>query len=176
MEIKDYISPLVDKNVLSSNGIKNKLAESKSSLGVDDFLKLLSAQLSNQDMMNPSSDTEFIAQLAQFSSLQSMDSMAKVNTLKQSTDLIGKTVIVATYDKKNNLVKNEGVVDRVTLFGSEPKLFIGDKEYSFANVMEIKHIPDVVEDVEVEGENENSEEENVDVQEDNNTENSNVNE
>lgn len=141
MEIKDYISPLVDKNVLNSNGIGNKLAKTKSALGIDDFLKLLSAQLANQDMMNPSSDTEFIAQLAQFSSLQAMDTMAKINTLKQSTDLIGKKVIVASYDKRNRLVKSEGVVERVTLFGSEPKLFIEGKAYSFANVMEIKNVP-----------------------------------
>ena len=39
-------------------------------LGLQDFLKLMVAQLQNQDMMNPTSDTEFIAQLAQFSSLQ----------------------------------------------------------------------------------------------------------
>ncbi len=114
-----------------------KTAESDSTLGMDEFLQLLAAQLANQDMMNPSSDTEFIAQLAQFSSLQAMDSMAKMTNLSQSTDLIGKTVIVAEFDANNVLKYIEGEVDRVILAGDDPTLVINGKEYTYSNVMEI---------------------------------------
>ncbi len=45
------------------------------SLGKDDFLALLVAKLSNQDPMNPTSDEDFVAQLAQFSSLEQLSNM-----------------------------------------------------------------------------------------------------
>ena len=46
--------------------------EFDSSLGQDEFLELLSAQLSNQDPLAPMEDTEFIAQMAQFTSLEAL--------------------------------------------------------------------------------------------------------
>lgn len=68
-------------------------------LGQDDFLKLLVAQLSAQDPLNPQKDTEFIAQMAQFSSLEQTRAMqadlAGLRTdqrIQQATEMIGKTV------------------------------------------------------------------------------------
>jgi flagellar basal-body rod modification protein FlgD len=45
------------------------------SLGINDFLKLLAVQMQNQDPLNPTSDTEFISQMASFTSLQQMSSL-----------------------------------------------------------------------------------------------------
>ena len=136
MEINSYNSAIYEANRFNSSKTAKK---DGSSLGMDDFLVLLAAQLANQDMMNPASDTEFIAQLAQFSSLQSMDSVAKMTMMNQSTSLVGKTVVVATYDKSNQLVTEEGVVDKVTIFGSTIKIVVNGKEYEYSNVMEIKN-------------------------------------
>jgi len=81
------------------------------SLGKDDFLRLLVAKMEYQDPLNPQSDEDFIAQLAQFSSLEQMSNMsealAESNQISylqmqslnnsMSANLIGKEV-VASYD------------------------------------------------------------------------------
>ena len=64
-------------------------------LGRDDFFKLFLAQLKNQDPTKPVDDKEFIAQLAQFTmidTLQSLDKMAAGSQLAQASGLIGKQV------------------------------------------------------------------------------------
>jgi flagellar basal-body rod modification protein FlgD len=56
----------------------------KDGLGRDAFLQLLVTQLKHQDPMKPKEDGEFLAQLAQFSSLEKLTSIeASVNTLGQ---------------------------------------------------------------------------------------------
>lgn len=146
MNVNGYISPLYtgrEANFVKKGGSSN--------LGMDDFLKLLAAQLANQDMMNPNQDTDFIAQMAQFSSLQSMDSMAKMTSFNQSTALVGKYVVVATYEKgKTQLTKVEGFVEKVNLFGNEPAIVVNGKEYKYSNVMEIKSPPEAKSDSPIE--------------------------
>jgi len=68
-------------------------------LGKDAFLRLLIAQLQNQDPLNPMDDREFIAQMAQFSALEQMTNMNKTLENMASLDkysavsYVGKTIL-----------------------------------------------------------------------------------
>lgn len=73
------------------NSIKAKTSTNE--LGKDQFLKLLVTQLKYQDPMNPMANDAFISQLAQFSSLESMQNMQKSFEGSQTFSLIGKTVV-----------------------------------------------------------------------------------
>jgi flagellar basal-body rod modification protein FlgD len=86
----------------SSQTSGTQQTQNNSVMGKDDFLKLLVAQLKNQDPLNPTDSTNFTAQLAQFSSLEQLQnindslsgfqsSQSTTNNI-QSADFIGKTV------------------------------------------------------------------------------------
>lgn len=95
-------------------------------LGKDDFLKLLLAQLSNQDPLKPLEDKEFITQLAQFNTLEQMQAMNKNlvdmlagMSLASASDMIGKTVRVSTASGMA-----QGVVTAVTMTDGKAKLSV----------------------------------------------------
>ncbi|MCC6484560.1 MAG: hypothetical protein IT209_06910 [Armatimonadetes bacterium] len=108
------------------------------------FLKLLITQLQNQDPMNPMEDKEFIAQLAQFTTvekLSSIDSALSSSTTaaqsQQAVSLIGKTVSVL--DPSGDGEPAVGVVDSVALAGKDgPVLRIGKQEFPMSWVVEVR--------------------------------------
>lgn len=137
MEIKAYNSNQIYKTNETDN---LKVKDNKEALDMQDFLNLLVAQMTNQDAMNPMDNTEFIAQMAQFSSLQAMTDLTEMTMQGQATSLIGKNVVVANYNQAGQIEVQEGVVQRVTIHGGETRLYVNDKEYDYSNVMEIKQI------------------------------------
>jgi flagellar basal-body rod modification protein FlgD len=92
----------IDSTNLLSNYQNQTKSTGSSSLGKDDFLKILMTQLQNQDPLNPMQDQDFISQMATFSSLEqmtnlntSMDNFVKSaaqNQFMQASSMIGKTV------------------------------------------------------------------------------------
>jgi len=64
------------------------------------FLKILSAELTNQDPTNAKDGTEFVAQMAQFASLEQMTNINSSISFSTSSSLVGKTVAFSSYDSK----------------------------------------------------------------------------
>ena len=97
-----------------------------SELDQDDFLKLLVAQLANQDPMEPTSNTEFLSQLAQFSLLAQMQSLNSGFLTSQAYSLIGKTVTIEDPDTSEVI---SGRVDGVVREDGIDYLIIGEEKY-----------------------------------------------
>ena len=84
-------------------------------MGKNDFLMLLSAQLRYQDPLNPQNDSDFAAQLAQFSTLEQMQNMNETLGAMagyQAYSMIGKYVIANAYED-GKLVDIPGIVDSI---------------------------------------------------------------
>ncbi|MFH1688288.1 MAG: flagellar hook capping FlgD N-terminal domain-containing protein [bacterium] len=78
-----FISPIQT----NSDGTARQTGNMQS-LGKDDFLQLLVAKLANQDPMNPMEDQDFVAQLAQFSSLEQMNNIAQGISTSNDLDML----------------------------------------------------------------------------------------
>src|SRR5690606_38225608 len=102
-----------------------------------DFLTLLTAQLRNQNVMEPASDTEFIAQMAQFSSLQAIKELSVMFQNTQAVAFIGKNVIVRNVYDSENETYISGWVQSVNFEEGIPYLLIGDKYYKMSDVTDV---------------------------------------
>jgi flagellar basal-body rod modification protein FlgD len=96
-------------------------------MGKDQFLKLFVAQLQHQDPMNPMNDSEFMGQMASFSTLEQVSNLAAANervasnlTASSAIGLIGRTV---SYVDENDQI-HTGKVDKVTTAGGVPTLTV----------------------------------------------------
>ena len=110
----------------------------KTVLGQEDFLKLLAVQFQQQDPMKPMEDTAFIAQMAQFTSLDQSKSMLKQMTqmstgqdMVTANSYIGRHVTLDGGDDKTV----SGDVTGVDLSDGTPRLIIGENTYPLSAVL-----------------------------------------
>jgi len=115
---------------------------------MQDFLKLLVAQLQNQDMMNPMDNAEFITQMATFSTLTAINSMAEQTMTSYAVSLLGKEVVAAEIDQiTGKMHRYEGVVTAISLFDKDgPKIWIGDKPLGLQSIMSVGKLPEAKDD------------------------------
>lgn len=129
MSVANIVNGKVQAETTKTNETKNKVG--KSELGKDSFMTLLVTQMQNQDPLNPSSDTEFISQLAQFSSLEQMQNLNNTLTNQNAFSLVGRNVIIAVGSSKGDVSETvAGYVQYVEMKDGKAYLSIKDKLYS----------------------------------------------
>ena len=113
-------------------------------MGQTEFLSLLVTQMRNQDPLKPVSDTEFIAQMAQFTSLEQTKEMTSdVQELRQSyaltqgTNLLGKTVKIATGENENQVFTKGIVTDLEVNKDGDVSLILNNRAYALESVIAV---------------------------------------
>ncbi|TAN44323.1 MAG: hypothetical protein EPN22_07510 [Nitrospirae bacterium] len=137
-------APIFSDPLYSSSAKNSKTTGSKqdvSSMGKDEFMKLLLTQIKHQDPLNPLEDKDFVAQLATFSSLEQMTSMSNniASFLKQqqlsnaatASSLIGQSI--------SSLDNDSGVVKSVVVDDKGVYLTVNGKQVPFDRVKEIRN-------------------------------------
>jgi flagellar basal-body rod modification protein FlgD len=134
-----------DKNmaITSVGGISTEAAStSVNSLGQEDFLKILTTQLSYQDPLKPLDNQEFIAQLAQFTSLEQtrelntrVDTLLTIQSANQAVGLLNKTVEVTA--QSGTAV---GQVTTLTFTNGEPLLTVKTTDGAFLTGISLSQV------------------------------------
>lgn len=126
------------KNI--SNGYNNQSTTNKNGLDKNAFLKILTAQLSNQDPMNAKDNTEYVAQMAQFSSLEqtqnlnaTIEKLLASQRVTEGTMMINKNVEFKLSD--DTLVKD--IVKGVRVEKSNVYLITENGKYSIDQVIQV---------------------------------------
>lgn len=117
----------------SANTSSNK--KTTNTMGKNEFLKILAAELQHQDPTNPASNTEFVAQLAQFSSLEQLQTIASSissMSVMQSAGLIGKTAVVEA-----NGTSITGKVESILIQDSVPYAVINGNYIPVSSITQI---------------------------------------
>lgn len=111
-------------------------------LDKDAFLQLLVAQLKHQDPMKPMDDTSFIAEMAQFSSLEQMQNLNKLmesqqtfQSLTQASGMIGKYVVLQMPGEDAQLLT--GQVSEVRSSGGKVSVVIDGHEFDASYIRQV---------------------------------------
>ena len=108
---------------------KNKTGM-QSGMDKEAFLQLLVAQMQYQDPLQPTSNTEYMSQYAQFSQVEQIQNMAASTELSRASSLVGKEVWVKTTSSSGATNSIQGKVDYVVYENGKAYLAINESLYS----------------------------------------------
>lgn len=122
---------------------KDKFVDSQDKLiNSDTFMKLLVAEMSHQDPLEPTSNTEFIAQLASFSQMGYMQNMSQFSMASYASGLVGK-IASATRVEGKNVISKTGIVESVvkTADNKSYTVTIDGEKFDLSKITSVKDAP-----------------------------------
>lgn len=109
-----------------------------SSMDKMDFMKLMVAEMQNQDFTDPMDNSEMVAQMSQFANMQAIQEMTSYSKTNYAISLVGKTVTASRMTLGGDLDTITGTVTKMSLVEGEYVAFVDGKTYSLAHIMEVK--------------------------------------
>ena len=132
------VAAVKDGKVVTETASSNSLKSQKNSGGnmdKDAFLQLLVAEMQYQDPLEPTSNTEYITQFAQFSQVESLTNMQDGIDLQGAYQLVGKDVVMKTTSASTGETSYvDGRVDYVYVENGEPYLCINGSLYAYSDL------------------------------------------
>src|SRR4051794_27867187 len=123
-----------------STSSTQQLVNPASMLGKDDFLKLMVAQLKYQDPLKPTDQSQFMTQMAQFSTVEGINnlqatlaSMSQASSISQAVGLIGKDVTYLTADGTTGT----GTASSVSMLDGAVTVHVGDTDVALADLLKV---------------------------------------
>ncbi len=117
-----------------SKAIEASKREAGGALDKDAFLQLLVTQMQYQDPLEPTDNTEYVSQLATFSTLEEMQNMGSTMDKQVASALVGQYVFMEETSAAGDTKTVEGTVDYVTFSGSKTYLSIEGTLYDYENL------------------------------------------
>lgn len=114
----------------SESSLKKAKKSSESGMDKEAFLQLLVAQMKYQDPLEPTSNTEFVSQYAQFSQVEQLQNMSSNMELQRASSLVGQQVRIKTTDTSGDTNYVEGKVDYVAYENGKAYVSIEGNKYS----------------------------------------------
>lgn len=134
------VGAVVQNGQIVTSATQESLSKANNdSVNKDDFLQLLVAQMQYQDPMEPTDNTQWVTQYAQFSQVEELQNMAQNMSLSRASSLVGQTVIMNVEDAKGGVTEVQGNVDFVSYEGGNAFLSINGELYS---MNDLKHVVD----------------------------------
>lgn len=137
------VEGLPSQDFLIQKEIQKKQESKKNSteLTINDFYKLMAAQLQYQDMNNPADTSEMMATMIQSQMIQAITNMSYTNTTSYAASLVGKQVTIAEVDMDGKYTGDKtGVISGVVL-GDNPLVIMDGKSYSLSQIVAVGEVP-----------------------------------
>ena len=134
------VSAIVKDGKVTNLDNKSKKVEEAKQAGYDkdSFMKILVAQMKYQDPLEPTSNTEYIAQYATFTEVEQISNLANAMSLSRASEMVGKQVTIVQ-ENPDNGKKTEitGTVDYVNYSGNKAYLNINGNNYNVEDVVQV---------------------------------------
>ena len=119
-------------NKYENTTTENQAAVAKTS-DKDIFLNLMVTQMQYQDPLDPQDNSEYLSQMAQFTTLEIMENMGHSSEMTQASSMIGK-VVTATNSDGDNVI---GVVDGMKVLNGDVYLRVGEEDIELSKVQAV---------------------------------------
>lgn len=133
------VSAIIEDGMVANatSTVSKETKKGDTALGKDDFLQLLVAQMKYQDPLEPTSNTEYIAQYATFSEVEQMQNMSQSMDLSRASSLVGQTVQITTTNDSGVESTFMGKVDYVKYENGKALVAIDEELYSLDDVTHV---------------------------------------